>query len=112
MASAWTTVKSRRMCGSPGCPWVHVNPWLCEPFRHERRDNHFSLRFEPRLATGVVYDVATHIVQLCSVPSDEALLRMLSLLVTLNQTPGSCCATRFLSSLTVVSLEGPGALSH
>ena len=72
-------------------PCVHVNPWFREPFRSERRDNHLSLRFKPRLATGVVNDVATHIVQLCSVSSDEALLRVLSLLVKFGQTPGSCC---------------------
>ena len=24
-------------------PCVHVNPWFCEPIRHECGDNHFSL---------------------------------------------------------------------
>ena len=28
-------------------PCVHVDPWFCELFRYERRDNHFSLQFEP-----------------------------------------------------------------
>ena len=31
-------------------PCVHVNPWIREPFRHKRRDNHFSLRFDSQQA--------------------------------------------------------------
>ena len=68
-------------------PCVHVDPWFRELFRCERRDNNFSLRFEPRFTTGVVNDVASHIVQLCSVSSDEALQRMLPLFVEVAQTP-------------------------
>ena len=55
------------------------DPWFREPFRHECRDNHLPLRFESCFAAGVAYDVAPHIVQFCSVSSNEALLRMLSL---------------------------------
>ena len=73
-------------------PCVHVNPWFCEPIRHECRDNHLPLRFEPRLATGIVCDAATHIVQFCSVSSNEALLCMLSVFVKMSQAvPSGFC---------------------
>ena len=58
------------------------------------------------LTAGVVYDVATHIVQLCSVPTNETLLLMLSLLYHMISVVAD------VGIVPVVSLGDPSALSH
>ena len=76
-------------------PCIHVDPWLREFLCCKRRSNHLPLRFEPCFAARVVNDVASHIVQLCSVPPNEASLRMLSLFVKMSQAPGSWSKSDF-----------------
>ena len=80
-------------------PCIHVNPWFRELLCCERRDNHLSLRFEPCFAARVANNVASHTVQLGSVSSNEASLRMLPLFVKMSQAPGSWSAVRLLPPL-------------
>ena len=80
----------------------------------ERRDNHLSLRFEPCFAARVVNNAASHTVQLCSVSSNEASLRMLNLFVKMSQAPGSWSAVRLLPPLMLAQspLHHWEVLSH
>ena len=87
---ASATVKASRMCG-PGCPHASTSTRGSISFCCERRDDHLPLRLEPCFKASIVYDAATHVVQLRSVAFNDAFLCVLSF-IEVGRTPGSRCA--------------------
>ena len=78
--------------------------WFSELLCCKRRDN-------PCFEARVVDDVASHVVQLCSVSSNEAPLRMLPLFVKMSQARGSwsavwCLPPLVLAMVPAASLGG------